>query len=156
MGLKWHFMLNSLLLLELEYVTGMRWLANQNRGRSHFRHDYGAHMNSLPQWKILCLLNGHTCFSKYVTIESRMDIIIFWTRGPIFFRQVNFFLWYPFLEPHLTTYHSNTYVRLRPVIEFGTLIFGIGAKMLYRSCIVGDVCNCSANQFAEVWFQLMC
>jgi hypothetical protein len=33
--------------LDVKLEISTRWLANPNRGRSHFPHDFGAHMNIL-------------------------------------------------------------------------------------------------------------
>ena len=49
-------------------------------------------------------------------------IIIFWACSPISFKHMMSF-WYPFLGPHLATYHSNIGVWWRLGIDSGTSTF---------------------------------
>ena len=51
-----------------------------------------------------------------LTIEPRM-VVIFQACSPISFKRMS--LWYPFLEAHLTTYHSTIGVLIRNVFELG-------------------------------------
>ena len=53
-----------------------------------------------------------------LTIEPRM-FNHFWARSPVSFQHIP--LWFPFLNLHITTHHSNKGVRLREVTKLGSL-----------------------------------
>ena len=53
------------------------------------------------------------------TIESRM-VSLFWACSLISFEVTLFFFWCWFLDPHLTTYHSNTCVQIIGLFDLGT------------------------------------
>ena len=61
--------------------------------------------------KILVLIKWSYMSPNQLTIESRM-IIICRTSTPISFEHISF--WCRFLNPHLTTYHSNKHIYLMP------------------------------------------
>ena len=91
-------------------AISMRWLANPNQGCTRFSHNFGAHKNDLfiIKVKILVLVKWwHWSLPTTLTIEPRI-INIIWACKPIPFKHVSF--WYLFMEAHLTTYHSNTFV----------------------------------------------
>ena len=120
----------------------MKWLANPNWGCSHFLHKFWSSHEYLfiIKVKILVLLNGHIgpppklCWSM---IECKMVISV-WACGPIFSNHMSF--WYLFLEPHLTTYHSNIGVRLRQVTELGICTLHLMSTLTNSDFISSRTC----------------
>ena len=53
-----------------------------------------------------------------LTIEPRRMVSRFWAHSPISLEHMSF--WCLFLDPHITTYHSNTSVQIIVVLELGT------------------------------------
>ena len=67
--------------------------------------------------KIACSLSGHKVLPSspmMLIIELKM-IIKSWAQISIFVKRISF--WYPLLEAHLTTYHSNIGVIMKKVNE---------------------------------------
>ena len=95
------------LLLGYETYISTRWLANPSLGDSNFPHKFMELIwipHSLSKWRFISSLNGHIYSPIMLTMKPRM-IIMCWAHSSISFRYASF--WYPLLEPHLTTYHSN-------------------------------------------------
>ena len=67
---------------------------------------------------ILMLIKWSSGSPQYLLIIEPKMTSIFWAHRPISFEFVS--LWYPFLDPHLTTYVSNTGVQIIAVLELGT------------------------------------
>ena len=103
----------------LKHAISTRRLANSSWGCSHFSCKFQSsfeYFRSLSMWRFSCSLNGHRGLPTMLTIEPRM-IIIFGAPSSISFKHLSF--WIPFLEPHLTTSHSNICVQLREVTKLG-------------------------------------
>ena len=93
--------------LDRKHVICTLQLGNPNRGCSHFPHIFLELMWIFYLvWKqrFSCSLSGNTCSPIMLIIELGM-VTILWAYYPISFEHMVF--GYPFLEPHITTYHSN-------------------------------------------------
>ena len=91
-------------------------VSNLNGGWSHFSHKLWSSRDTLFILKVKILMLIKWSYSTLplphiiLTIEPQM-VIIFWAHTLFSFRHV--YSWYMFLEPHLTTCHSNIGGRLR-------------------------------------------
>ena len=86
-------------------------LANPNRSRRHFLMIFGARMNTIfiVKLKIHVLIKWSHRSPRSRRLLNQERFIVFRARSPISFKHVSSS--YMFLEPHLTTYHSNTHVQ---------------------------------------------
>jgi len=86
---------------------------------------------------VICLMLFETRMINSIIIKGRILVLVLWsyrspehvdywiynghpiwTRCPISFKHVSFQC--TFLDPHLTTYHSNRDVQIKPVLDLGT------------------------------------
>lgn len=111
----------------MKRVVGVRWLANLNRGYSHFLIPSSSFLELICIFLYIIIVKIHCAHKMLVyskssqlcqlTIESVM-IIILWAHNPIHFEHMMF--WYPSLEPQRVTYHSSIGVQLGSIIKLGT------------------------------------
>ena len=110
--------------------TMSSWLANANRHRSHFPHNFWNSYEYLLMgtMKILMLIKWsyRSSPSIMLIIEPRMDLKFLSTSSNLFLNTCLFGIcswsWYLFLESALATYHSNTGVQYRGGAESSTSI----------------------------------
>ena len=130
----------------MKHAMSTKWLANPNRGHSHFPHDFWSsyeYLNSLSKWRFFCSLNGHIVTLMTLIVEPRM-FILFWTRSPTSFKHM-MSLWYPFFEA--TPNHMP--LKYRCSNKRSSWI-----RVVYRICIhrYASKIECSFWNFVSEWF----
>ena len=97
--------------------SGMRWLANIDRGCSHFSCDVS---ELVSKWRFSCSLDGHASPSNYDDCRGRNGDHVL---SQYYNLLEDMYFWTLSLEPCPTTHHSNTSVGSKQV-------FGVGMSTL--------------------------
>lgn len=112
-----------------------RWLADPNHAHSYRPHNFRStfELNFLSKWRFLCSWSGHIGCQMMLILEPRQvgTFLNMWFN--LFKHMVSF--WCLFLDPHLTTYHSNTGAHIIAMLELGTCTLGANVTTGRLICI---------------------
>ena len=84
---------------------------------------FGGDMNILITIKVKILIFNKWSYRPPIMLTTEPGMMsVFWTHSPISLEHMS--LSHLFLDPHLTTYHSNTGVHMLAILEIGTSTLG--------------------------------
>ena len=119
-------------------------MISPNHARSHLPHNFWSSYQNIihfHKWRFLCSLSGHKDPPITLTIECRFVNLFEHILQPIYMS-----FWCPFLDPLLTTDHSNIGVQIIAMMELGTSIL---PHIIYSQ---KPICAISTINTSSTWF----